>query len=163
MRFKRAFRKHVQKRLGITKDKEIDKLLKNQATPQELAAFEKDGVDPKPRDAGPDGVYPLHMDTEDITHSPWNSAVGEALTVDFLQTWSTEGDLEGNDEEDCEESDESDVVDDTFLRPLWVDRLKNIKRELVHVARAANDPEYEVLVSKSARRLTHRNQVGVSR
>ncbi|KAJ7209825.1 hypothetical protein B0H12DRAFT_1242828 [Mycena haematopus] len=109
-----AFRKFTHEHLGITKDKDIDKLLLTRATPEELAAFEDNGLEPKLRDGK---VYPLHMNIEEVTHSAWNAAVGE---YDYRISQNAVGNERRGQAE--EEEDEDGVVDDNFLRKLWGDR-----------------------------------------
>ncbi|KAJ7252799.1 hypothetical protein B0H12DRAFT_1233880 [Mycena haematopus] len=148
-----AFRKFTHEHLGITKDKDIDKLLLTRATPEELAAFEDNGLEPKLRDGK---VYPLHMNIEEVTHSAWNAAVGELVITAFLKTRSA---TKGGEQAEEEDEDEDGVVDDNFLRKLWGDRLKSIKRAQTDVMRAIKDPQYTAMVSESARRQTHRTQL----
>jgi hypothetical protein len=93
------------------------------------------------------------MDGEDITQSLWNQAVGELLITAFLEARNT------NDEEEVVVDEAEVAIDDAFLRPLWKDRLTNLRRSQLDLSRAVEDPEYMDAVSKAARQLTHRNQV----
>lgn len=121
------------------------------ATRESLAAFEESRLDPEPHPETK--VYSLEMDGEDITQSLWNQAVGELLITAFLEARNT------NDEEEVVVDEAEVAIDDAFLRPLWKDRLTNLRRSQLDLSRAVEDPEYMDAVSKAARQLTHRNQV----
>ncbi|KAJ7658353.1 hypothetical protein DFH06DRAFT_1327632 [Mycena polygramma] len=124
-----AFRRFVQKQLGISKDNQIDQLIIHRATLDVLAAFDSQGIAPIPNGKG---LYALDVE-DDVTKSDWNVAVGESLIIAFFA-----GD---------EGSGFASTVDESFLRPLWMDRLN------------ASDPEYMAKLSQSARKLTHRSHL----
>ncbi|KAJ7854030.1 hypothetical protein B0H13DRAFT_1903843 [Mycena leptocephala] len=136
-----AFRKFVHRNLGIKKDKDIDKLLLTRATRESLAAFEESRLDPEPHPETK--VYSLEMDGEDITQS------------------LISGSRNTNDEEEVVVDEAEVAIDDAFLRPLWKDRLTNLRRSQLDLSRAVKDPEYMDAVSKAARQLTHRNQTAL--
>ncbi|KAJ7177707.1 hypothetical protein C8R46DRAFT_1212446 [Mycena filopes] len=152
----KAFRKYVHRKLGIESDKQIDKLVKYQAPPEALAAFEAGGPQPAPHPTTK--LYSLDMAGDDVVYSSWNEAVGERLILGFLQTYEPEEEIEeASAENDSDDDDKR--VDEQFLKPLWRGRLEGIRRALVDVARTLVDPEYMNDLSKTARRLTHRNQL----
>ncbi|KAJ7211124.1 hypothetical protein B0H12DRAFT_1242612 [Mycena haematopus] len=152
----KEFRKYAQRHIGITKDGEIDKLLKTRATPEELADHEKNETSPTFRDGE---VYPLEMDGEDLTRSSWNSAVGELLIAAYLLEHPPQNGGGGAREEEDDDEDEDDVVDCAYLSGLWKDRLRCVKKAQTDIAHAAEDPEFMEAMSKAARRTTHRNQL----
>ncbi|KAJ7177776.1 hypothetical protein C8R46DRAFT_1029378 [Mycena filopes] len=154
----KAFRKYVHSKLGIKSDKQIDRLVKNQAPPEVLAAFEAGGPQPEPHPTTK--LYSLDMAGDDVVYSSWNDAVGERLIRGFLETYEPEEEIEeASAENDSDDDDEDKSVDELFLKPLWRGRLEGIRRALVDVARTLVDPEYMNDLSKTARRLTHRNQL----
>ncbi|KAJ7464932.1 hypothetical protein B0H11DRAFT_2240359 [Mycena galericulata] len=138
------FRTFAQRKLGIKKDMDVLKLLDTRATPKELEAF---GREPPVEPAlNATGNYPLDMDVDDITKSPWNLAVGEVLIAEFFK--------------ECDEAEGDKLkIDAVKLRKLWGDRLKNLRKCQRQLAIAAKDPKYLVRVAEEARRTTNRTQL----